>query len=117
MAKNQSTKAALREDFTEADGHQLLADMLREIHEDWLAQDEARTAELDDDTLGDWRKLDVAVLRRYIETVRRKRSTALARGFYAALYEFIGQALDGVVLDSEAFEEESDGASDAARSS
>ena len=87
--------------FQATDGHQLAIDMLREIHEQWLAREDG----VPDDQVGDlWRRDDSAVLRRYLKTVGASRSPALEAGFFAVLTDFIGGTLDGVVPELEFYE-------------
>lgn len=73
--------------FSEADGYQLAADMLREIQEHWGAREDGVP---DKEIATLWKRDDSAILRRYLENVERSRSAALARGFFAVLTDYLG---------------------------
>ena len=84
--------AMAKTNFTEADGHQLAADMLREIHAHWLA----RQQDVPDEQIRDlWRRDDSSILRRYLATVIEPRSAELEQGFFAVLTDYIGSAPEG----------------------
>lgn len=89
-----------RSTLTEADGYQLAADMLRDLHEEWLSDEEFQQTEEE----GAWRLLRGDTVRRYMETVSNSGSQALERGFYAVLTDFIGSCVDGAVPDAEFYE-------------
>jgi hypothetical protein len=89
--------------FTEADGHQLAADMLREVHDEWLTDPWQA-----DDGIAGWRKAAPVVLPRYLMKVREASSPELERGFFAVLTDFIGGSLDGVVPEAQFYERESE---------
>jgi hypothetical protein len=87
--------------FTREDGHQLAADMIREIREEWEEREEGVPEEQITDL---WRKDKSEVLRRYLATVRKSHSRALEHGFFAVLTDILGN--DDCVLDPEAYEAE-----------
>lgn len=77
----------MKTNFTEADGHQIAADMLREIKQHWLTREDG----VPDDQVADlWRHDDSTILRRYLASVRRRCDRALERGFFAALTDYLG---------------------------
>lgn len=92
----------MAEHFTEADGHQLAADMLRELRVHYLAREEGVTTDAEIEAL--WHRDDSAILRRYLSTVRRRRSPALEKGFLAVLTDQLGAAQDGAI-DPDFYEE------------
>lgn len=77
--------------LTEADGRQLAADMLRELGEQWNAFDLDGVPDADIREVMVNREPDT--LRRYLATVRAKKSRALERGFLCALSEFISREM------------------------
>lgn len=75
--------------FTEQDGHQLAADMLREIRAHWDSRSPEES--VPDDQLADlWKHDDSKILRKYLAAVRQRRSAELEHGFFAVLTDFIG---------------------------
>lgn len=74
--------------LTEADGRQLAADMLRELGEQWNAFDLEGVPDADIREVMLNREPDT--LRRYLATVKSKKSQPLERGFLCALSESIG---------------------------
>lgn len=78
----------------EADGHQLAADMLREIQTHWEARQDGIS---DADLNGLWRRDDSEILRRYLNTVTSRNCPALEHGFFAVLTDFIGVSKDSTI--------------------
>lgn len=87
--------------FSAADGHQLAADMLRDVYAGWQAHEKGIPDEL---LATHWRHADSAVLRRYLDTVKAKGCAELERGFYAVITHFIGCSVSGVVPSPEVFD-------------
>ena len=106
-AKKRNTGASSLESmadrFTEADGHQLAADMLRDVHDEWFNNEEYQAASPG----AEWALLKGEVLCRYLDTVRNSQSATLERGFYSVLTDYIGSCMDGVVPDADFYEKES----------
>lgn len=90
--------------FTQEDGHQLAADMMREIHDHWRAREEGVVDDAELAML--WRRDNGAIVKLYFETVGARGSEDLARGFYAVLTDFIGCCVDGSVVPPEFYEKE-----------
>lgn len=91
--------------LTEADGHQLLADMLREVSDEWLKYWDGQPEDSGGNTWSDgWHMLKGEVLQRYFKLVSESHSPELRRGFFAALTDFLGQASNGGVNDPEFYE-------------
>lgn len=97
-------------EFTEADGHQLAVDMLREIEAHYRKIGALIESWPDsrDNEIGDFWKQDKSeILRRYLGTVAAKGSPALEHGFFAVLTDYIGSTQgDGVVPEPEYYASE-----------
>lgn len=84
--------------FTEEDGHQLAADLIRALEEQVAIGEEAAVAAAPNDEAASeavcaaWRNnVDgIKILRRHLATVRKARSPELERGFLAVLVDKIG---------------------------
>lgn len=94
--------------FTEADGRQLAADMLRDIHQRYGENEERIVASFgDQEPPRMWPLLldqEPDVLRRYLGTVRRAKSRNLERGFLCAVSHFIACSIDGGDPDPEEYD-------------
>jgi hypothetical protein len=78
----------MAENFTEADGHQLAADMLREVREEYFARERDDMTDAEISAL--WHTAEPEALARYMNTVRNSGSAALERGFYQVLTDVLG---------------------------
>lgn len=91
--------------FTEADGRQLAADMLREIGARWLEGQgglDANDRSINEQIIN----REPGALRRYLATVRDSGSEALERGFLCVLTDFIGSSVTEGVPDVALYEED-----------
>lgn len=84
--------------FTEADGHQLAVDLLREVGHEWST--------FEDSTSDAWKRQQVQVVARYLATLREHSSPELERGFCAVLTDYLGACVNGGVPDPEYYERE-----------
>lgn len=75
----------------EGDGHQLAADMIRELRAHWQAREEGVP---DDQIDALWQREDSRILRQYFEITGQPGNEAIARGFFAVLTDMLGN-VDG----------------------
>ena len=87
MAKNE------RNTLTEADGRQLACDMLRDLADEWEANDQYLEGVPDDQITETLLRRDPAVLRRYLKVLRAKRCPALEQGFLAVISDMLGSQI------------------------
>ncbi len=85
--------------FSEADGHQLAADLLREMGADYARRADAMEAGAPDGLSEEkftllckkfWSKHRSPILRRYLSMVSDRNSPELSHGFYAVLSDILG---------------------------
>ncbi len=98
--------------FTEADGRQLAADMLRELGRDWetVGLPDVPVGEISEALISEMCEAMIArdpdTLRRFLRVVQEKGSPALERGFLCALNDYLGSSMaGGFKRDPSAYEE------------
>ncbi len=98
MARQKHLNRSGGDHFTEEDGHQLAADMLRELETHYHERGTLIEAwpESMDSEIGDfWKKDKSEILRRYLATMGAKGSPALEHGFFAVLTDVLASQCDG----------------------